>query len=141
MAVNLGSMNITLGLDLSKTESEREGISERGKSIRDKMVSSSVLDSENHPLITFTASKCRRLTEGIEVIGFLGIRGTSRQVLFNVLSDSSDGLVIRGHFKILHSDFDMDPYFGLEPYPPFRPVVVNDMIGFYFKLHSREVSQ
>ena len=130
----------SLGLDLSITQSEREEITERGEAIRRKMASPGLLDSENHPLITFTASRCSKSTDGTEVLGNLTLTGVSRQVLVGIDVDSETGLSVRGHFNILHSDFGIDPYFGLEPHLPFRPVVVGDLIRFYFKLSSVEAS-
>jgi hypothetical protein len=131
----------SLGLDLSITESERESITDRGRGIKRKMISSSLLDAENHPLIVFTSSQCKKTVEGLEVLGNLSIRGSKRQVLIGIDVNSDQGLSIRGRFNILHSDFGIDPYFGLEPHIPYRPVVVDDLIGFYFKIHSAEASK
>jgi polyisoprenoid-binding protein YceI len=77
--------------------------------------SADFFDAENHPTMTFVSRSVRRQGEGLEVLGDLTIRGTTREVTLTVediTPESSDPwggrrIGASAHTKIRRSDFGM----------------------------------
>jgi len=98
-----------------KAEIEVASISTREPQRDAHLRSADFFDAENHPLITFASTSVRRGDKGLEVLGDLTIRGTTREVVLaidNLTAPAKDPwgnerIGASASTKIKRSDFKM----------------------------------
>jgi polyisoprenoid-binding protein YceI len=118
-----------------KAEIEVSSISTREPQRDAHLRSADFFDVENHPLLTFASKSVRRADKGLEVVGDLTIRGTTREVVLAIDNLTPEAVDPWGNTrvgasattKIKRSDFKMTWNTALEA----GGVVVGDDVNIH----------
>jgi polyisoprenoid-binding protein YceI len=84
------------------------------QSIKKNALSKGQLNADEHPNITYKATRCAPLGDKVQVVGSLTIAGTPHTVT-TVLDTTADGQSFtgKGSFRATHGDFGFKPYTAL----------------------------